>query len=50
MGSDSSAAPVASEVLTKGQIVNILGFAGQMVSVTTPQPSHCGVNADTDTT
>lgn len=50
MGSNSSDAPVAGEVFTKGQIVNILGFAGQMVSVTTTQSSHCGMNADTDTT
>ena len=31
--------------LYKGQIVNILGFAGHIVSVKTTQPGHCSVKA-----
>lgn len=50
MGHNPAAAPVTSKVFTKGQIVNILGFAGQMVSVATTQPSYYAMNTDTDTT
>lgn len=31
--------------LYKGQIVNIFGFAGHIVSVKTTQPRHCSVKA-----
>lgn len=48
MGHNPAAVPVGSKVFTKGQIVNILGFAGQMVPVATPQPSYYTMNADTD--
>lgn len=33
----------------KGQIVNVSGFAGYMVSVTSSQLCHCSTEAATDT-